>query len=90
MAIAGPTCDEVDILYEKSNYELPLTLEIGDKVEILSAGAYTASCSSVGFKRFPAAQGILHLGRPPPVWGPAQLPSFFSARACSTRACIDS
>ena len=53
VVIAGPTCDEVDILYEKSNYELPLTLEIGDKVEILSAGAYTASCSSVGFNGFP-------------------------------------
>lgn len=51
--IAGPTCDEVDILYDKSDYRLPLDLAVGDKVEILSAGAYTASCSSVGFNGFP-------------------------------------
>ena len=53
VVIAGPTCDEVDILYEKSDYELPLSLAVGDKVELLSAGAYTASCSSVGFNGFP-------------------------------------
>lgn len=53
VVIAGPTCDEVDILYDKSGYELPLSLDVGDKVEILSAGAYTASCSSVGFNGFP-------------------------------------
>lgn len=53
VVIAGPTCDEVDILYDKADYQLPLDLEVGDKVEILSAGAYTASCSSVGFNGFP-------------------------------------
>ena len=53
VVIAGPTCDEVDILYEKSDYELPLSLAVGDKVELLSAGAYTTSCSSVGFNGFP-------------------------------------
>ncbi len=26
VAIAGPTCDGADILYEKSNYRLPMAL----------------------------------------------------------------
>ena len=53
VAIAGPTCDEVDMLYEDAGYELPLALEVGDRIEILSAGAYTASYASVGFNGFP-------------------------------------
>ncbi len=53
VVIAGPTCDEVDVLYDKAGYELPLDLEIGDRVEILSAGAYTASYCTVGFNGFP-------------------------------------
>jgi len=51
--LAGPTCDSADILYEDTEYRLPLGLEVGDKVEILSAGAYTASYASVGFNGFP-------------------------------------
>jgi ornithine decarboxylase len=51
--IAGPTCDSADILYERTEYRLPLTLAVGDKVEILSTGAYTASYASVGFNGFP-------------------------------------
>ena len=51
--MAGPTCDEVDVLYEKAGYELPLDLKVGDKVEILSAGAYTTTYASVGFNGFP-------------------------------------
>jgi ornithine decarboxylase len=50
--IAGPTCDSADILYEKTEYQLPLDLKIGDKVEILSTGAYTSSYSSVCFNGF--------------------------------------
>ncbi|HZT89912.1 MAG TPA: type III PLP-dependent enzyme [Stellaceae bacterium] len=53
VVIAGPTCDSADILYEQAEYSLPLGLEIGDKVEILSTGAYTASYASVGFNGFP-------------------------------------
>lgn len=53
VVIAGPTCDEVDMLYDRSGYELPLDLKAGDRVEILSTGAYTASYSSVGFNGFP-------------------------------------
>ena len=50
--LAGPTCDSADILYERTDYRLPLGLEIGDKVEILSTGAYTASYASVEFNGF--------------------------------------
>lgn len=53
VVLAGPTCDEVDILYEEAGYELPLDLAIGERVDILSAGAYTASYASVGFNGFP-------------------------------------
>ncbi|MBX6327923.1 MAG: type III PLP-dependent enzyme [Pseudolabrys sp.] len=51
--IAGPTCDSVDILYEKQPYALPITLEIGDKVLIGGTGAYTATYASVAFNGFP-------------------------------------
>jgi ornithine decarboxylase len=52
VVLAGPTCDSADILYEKTEYRLPLALRVGDKIEILSAGAYTASYASVGFNSF--------------------------------------
>jgi ornithine decarboxylase len=51
--VAGPTCDSVDVLYEKTPYPLPITLAIGDKVLIEAAGAYTATYSSVGFNGYP-------------------------------------
>jgi ornithine decarboxylase len=51
--IAGPTCDSVDVLYEKNPYLLPVTLAIGDKVLIEATGAYTATYSSVGFNGYP-------------------------------------
>ena len=50
--LAGPTCDSADVLYEKAPYALPISLEIGDKVLIEGAGAYTATYSSVGFNGF--------------------------------------
>ena len=50
--LAGPTCDSAVILYERTEYRLPLGLDVGDKVEILSTGAYTASYASVGFNGF--------------------------------------
>ena len=53
VVLAGPTCDSADILYEKADYRLPLELAVGDKVEILSTGAYTNTYSSVGFNGFP-------------------------------------
>lgn len=53
VVIAGPTCDEVDVLYDKAGYTLPLALASGDKIEILSTGAYTATYASIGFNGFP-------------------------------------
>jgi ornithine decarboxylase len=53
VVIAGPTCDSADILYEKTEYKLPLGLKIGDKVRILATGAYTSTYASVGFNGFP-------------------------------------
>jgi len=50
--LAGPTCDSMDVLYERKPYDLPVSLEIGDKVLIEGAGAYTATYASVAFNGF--------------------------------------
>ena len=52
VAIAGPTCDGADIMYETSNYRLPLALSSGDKVELLATGAYVTTYASQGFNGF--------------------------------------
>jgi len=52
VAIAGPTCDGVDIMYEKAGYRLPMALTSGDKVEILATGAYVTTYASQGFNGF--------------------------------------
>jgi ornithine decarboxylase len=51
--LAGPTCDSADVLYEKTPYMLPISLEIGDKVLIEGTGAYTATYSAVAFNGLP-------------------------------------
>jgi ornithine decarboxylase len=51
--IAGPTCDSADVLYEKTPYDLPLSLCVGDEVLIESCGAYTTTYASVAFNGFP-------------------------------------
>ena len=51
--LAGPTCDSMDILYERSRYCLPEDVCIGDRLRITSAGAYTRSYASIGFNGFP-------------------------------------
>jgi ornithine decarboxylase len=50
--IAGPTCDSVDVLYEKVPYDLPVSLAIGDEVLIHGTGAYTTTYSAVAFNGF--------------------------------------
>jgi ornithine decarboxylase len=50
--LAGPTCDSVDVMYEKKPYDLPVSLSIGDKVLIEATGAYTTTYSTVGFNGF--------------------------------------
>jgi ornithine decarboxylase len=51
--VAGPTCDSVDVMYEKEPYFLPISLSIGDKVLIEGTGAYTATYSAIAFNGFP-------------------------------------
>lgn len=53
VVVAGPTCDGDDVIYQHSDYRLPLALRAGDHVDFLAAGAYTASYSSVAFNGFP-------------------------------------
>ena len=50
--LAGPTCDSADVLYEASDYRLPLGLKDGDRIWITGTGAYTATYASVGFNGF--------------------------------------
>ena len=50
--LAGPTCDSMDVLYEKQPYDLPISLEIGDKVLIEGTGAYTTTYASIAFNGF--------------------------------------
>jgi ornithine decarboxylase len=52
VAIAGPTCDGADILYERSNYRLPLALASGDRVELQATGAYVTTYASQRFNGF--------------------------------------
>jgi ornithine decarboxylase len=51
--LAGPTCDSVDVMYEKTPVMLPVSLSIGDKVLIEGTGAYTTTYSAVSFNGFP-------------------------------------
>ena len=51
--LAGPTCDSVDVMYEKKPYPLPVNLEIGDELLIGGTGAYTTTYSAVAFNGFP-------------------------------------
>ncbi len=57
--IAGPTCDSADVLYEKTPYELPISLQIGDEVLIEGAGAYTTTSSAVWFNGIPPLKAYL-------------------------------
>ena len=52
VAIAGPTCDGADVLYQHSNYRLPMALACGDRVELLAAGAYVTTYASQRFNGF--------------------------------------
>jgi ornithine decarboxylase len=52
IALAGPTCDSADILYDKTDYQLPLALAAGDHLDLLAAGAYTTTYASTGFNGF--------------------------------------
>jgi ornithine decarboxylase len=51
--LAGPTCDSMDILYEHFKYELPKDIKEGDRIYILTTGAYTYTYCSVEFNGIP-------------------------------------
>ena len=57
--LAGPTCDSMDVLYERAHYPLPVSLSIGDKVLIEGTGAYTTTYAAVAFNGFPPLQQIV-------------------------------
>jgi ornithine decarboxylase len=60
IVLAGPTCDSIDIVYEKTPYSLPLSLQSGDRVLIHDAGAYITSYASQNFNGFaPLAEHYL-------------------------------
>lgn len=50
--LAGPTCDSVDVMYEKNPVLLPDELQGGDKVMLLGAGAYVTTYCSTNFNGF--------------------------------------
>lgn len=53
MILAGPTCDSVDVMYEKTPIMLPVSLQIGETLLIESTGAYTTTYAANGFNGFP-------------------------------------
>jgi ornithine decarboxylase len=57
--LAGPTCDSVDVMYEKVPYDLPVSLEIGDKLLIEGTGAYTTTYAAVAFNGFSPLKQIV-------------------------------
>ena len=52
VVLAGPSCDSADVLYDRSGYQLLSDLRIGDRIHLMSTGAYTSSYSSVWFNGF--------------------------------------
>lgn len=58
-ALAGPTCDGIDVLYRAGRYRLPETLAEGDRVLLRGAGAYTWTYAAFGFNGF--APPALHV-----------------------------
>ena len=60
VVLAGPSCDGVDVMYEKTPYALPLDLAAGERVLIHDAGAYVTSYASQNFNGFtPLAEHYL-------------------------------
>jgi ornithine decarboxylase len=50
--LAGPTCDSMDVLYEREPALLPVDLVAGDTLVFESAGAYVTTNSTTGFNGF--------------------------------------
>jgi ornithine decarboxylase len=58
-AVAGPTCDSADIMYQKRKIKMPIGLKSGDKVIIKTCGAYTSTYSTVAFNGFPPLEVLV-------------------------------
>lgn len=58
VVIAGPTCDSADVLYEKTDYRMPMSLRDGDRIWIPGTGAYTTTYSSIAFNGFPPLDAV--------------------------------
>lgn len=58
VALAGPTCDSVDVMYDERPVLLPTGLRIGDRLRLHGTGAYTTTYSSVGFNGFPPLREV--------------------------------
>lgn len=58
--VAGPTCDSADVLYETNLVDLPVNLRSGDRILILSTGAYTTTYSSVWFNGFEPLKEVIY------------------------------
>lgn len=52
VVLAGPSCDGVDVMYQKADYRLPLELTAGDRITLLSTGAYVSTYCSTRFNGF--------------------------------------
>jgi ornithine decarboxylase len=52
VVLAGPSCDGVDVMYEKTPYFLPVSLQSGDRVLIHDTGAYVTTYASQNFNGF--------------------------------------
>src|SRR3954466_1096383 len=77
--LAGPTCDSADVMYEKTPYPLPVSLEIGDKVLIEGTGAYTTTYSAVAFNGLPPlATHVISSGSSPRSSGERSRAAFVS------------
>ena len=82
VAIAGPTCDGADILYEKSNYRLPLALTFRRSGGTAVHRRVRDDLCQPAVQRLRAAGGVLRVKQGPP--GGQQDP--LSAGACVTTA----
>lgn len=51
--LAGPTCESCDIIYQNYKHKLPRKIKEGDKLYILSTGAYTWQYSNICVNGFP-------------------------------------
>lgn len=57
--LAGPTCDSLDVMTQRTSVDLPVDLGEGDRLSLLSAGSYTTSYSSVDFNGFPPLRQVI-------------------------------